>query len=504
MPYPISRQATLQPVQKQRLRRAARAAGEIPMPESHEVLVVSDGVRTYRSDQKRMGPSEEHVLSATSYSIVDMRKDRPIAVQMPIQSDGVEEFTLRVTFRCSVTDPEAVAQSGHADLSELLLAYVKGYHRIRQIGLQHAVEAVALAQDDALTELSIYANAKPPMFYGMHVELLGVEVLNPAKVLEEKQQQEEQLKEHRRKHFEMELERETIERRRAFEQVDLKYTRDRTLADQRFETDLDREKTDYAHEKRQRDLAADLRHAQIFARETADDPYAVISYALARGELNSGELLRRIDQVDQRRQEIEQEDRQRRHAWETANDDREWEAHKDRLAFEREMALKRQELETTREGRGWELRREEVRLKIENENRLQQFELGREDRDWERRKDELRLEQEKELRLQQLQSARDERDWADRKVRQEWQQEKERYELQMVLEREKDRREAKLSLLRGLIERGHTDQIPMNEVVEQMIGELAVSEPSIEPPSPADHPPALETSSDQVPERDGD
>ncbi|MGW4472990.1 hypothetical protein ACWENQ_25275 [Nonomuraea sp. NPDC004354] len=531
MPYPISSSASLRPVERQRWRKAARAVDEIPMPLPHEVVVLAVGGGHVRSDEKSLGPADEHVVNATGYSVVDMRKDQPVEVDLTLPSSGLDEFLLRVIFTCSVTDPITVARNGHTDLAVPLQAYVKGYHRIHQLGLDHPIEARASVQDDALTELSIYSQAQPPLVSGMLVRLAAIEVLTPDEVIAEKRAAEQEAKDHERKRREMAFEhdltarRRTYEmddlrqehdltvrrrayqmddlqqehdltaRRRGYEMDDLQHEQDRTRVERRFAHELDREETEFELEQRQRRLAADLRHARTFHEETGSDPYAVISYAVARGELSSTELMRRLDEAEQVRRNLDEQERRRRLEWEADRDKREWEAFQEVRAFERQKELRAQELDAAQDEREFELRKEGLRLGQEKESRQQEWELSREDRTWARHKEEFQLQWEKEQRAQQLEAAKEERDhelrkeelrlkqeqeqlkqqlaaqreqreWEAGRAQQDWEREKERQEILIAQENRQN-----LATLTGkAIDRGLADHSDMGQfLIEQLI-----------------------------------
>ncbi|MBF8188622.1 hypothetical protein ITP53_23415 [Nonomuraea sp. K274] len=509
--YPIISQDLLPPVDKRGLfglRGRARPAADIPKARTHEAVVVTDGVTYTSGKQRRLSGDDEHLVNATSYCVVDMTRDKPITVQLALQSSGVDQFTLRVTFACTVTDEITVAQVGHRDLDEAVLAYLKGYHRLYQLGLEHPIDAVLKVQDDAQIELGVYAQTCEPKFRGMDVRLSSVEVLTPAAVLEEQRKLEERLKAHEQQERELELERALRTKQRSYEQDDQidahRFTRelareegetererlDRLTRERRLTRDHEREEADFTHEQRQGDLAAELRRGRMLGEEVARDPYAAISLAMARGELSPSELMRRADEETRRRREEDQAERLAQRERLHLQLDREWEEDTAGRHHKRQLETSRQELEAKLAERDSDHGHERIRLEMERESRLQQWDVtreerqrehdmeklrlehttqtaqqqlaaGREDTELEWTRERVRLEHQKTLRQQDLENLREERKWKDEKEQQAWEREQNARD-----------RELKMQIAQSLINRGQGDHTDLTEVIFSVLQDV--------------------------------
>lgn len=509
--YPIIRQDLLPPPDKRGflgLGGYVRSGSDLPTARTHEALVVTDGVTFTSGKQRRLSGGDEYMVNATSYCLVDMTCDKPIVVQLPLQSSGVDQFTLRVTFACTVTDEILVAQVGHRDLDEAVLAYLKGYHRLYRLGLEHPIDAVLKVQDDTQIELGVYATTSPPAFPGMQVRLSSIEVLTPAAVLEEQRELEERSKEHERRQRELELEREFKSKQRSYERDDQledqlflremaheqgeteRERQERAARERRMVRDQEREEADFADEQRQRGLAAELRRGRMFAEEIARDPYAAISLALARGQLSPAELMRRVDEDTRRLREEERADRIAQQDRLHLQLDREWEEERaarhhrrqlenaqqehaarleerdadhthERLRLDMERESRQQQWEVIREERNQEHDMERLRLEHATQMAQQQLAAGREgaDREWERER--IKLDHAKDLRQQDLENLREERKWKDEKEREAWERE------QRVRERE-----LKMQITQSLINRGQGDHIDLTEVIFSVLQDV--------------------------------
>ncbi|WP_214108553.1 hypothetical protein [Acrocarpospora catenulata] len=525
--YPIITQAALGSAGKRwafGLGARVRAADEIPSPLAHEAVVLTDGVNYTSSKHKRLDRRAAATVNATSYCVVDMTRDKLLPVQLPLQSSGLDEFTLRVTFACTVNDEIVVAKVGHRDLTDALLTYLKGYHKLYQLGLQHPIESVHIVQEDAQLELSVYTHASPMVLLGMQVELSSVEVLTPAGVLDEQRKLEERLREHKRRQHEIDLERELQTKQRSYERDDKldehRFTRElsreegetererleRKARESRMIRDHQREEYEFDHEQSQRALAAKLRQAKMFGQETADDPYAVISYAVASGELNSTELIRRLDEDARRRRDDELRAEQAREDRVNLRIEREWEYELDERRHQHELERRQQEIDASAAERSNDLERDRVRLDIERESDSRNWEATREDRAWTRKNEKLRLEHdialaqqqieasrrdqdrqweqeqarlahERELRAQELASKRDEYRWRDEKEQKAWEREQKAREQERAERREAESRKLKAQIAQTLIERGHVDHTGMADVILSVVQDITNASP---------------------------
>ncbi|MEV6526356.1 RNA polymerase sigma factor, partial [Longispora sp. NPDC051575] len=111
--YPIITQQYLNPVPDRGflgMGKKVRALDEVPKPHAHQVLVYRVGGR-YVLDSSRLGMESEDVLAADHVTLVDVGRDRPVTVRLTIPSAEAADFTLQVTFVCTVNDAVRVVQN---------------------------------------------------------------------------------------------------------------------------------------------------------------------------------------------------------------------------------------------------------------------------------------------------------------------------------------------------------------------------------------------------------
>ncbi|MGW4638139.1 hypothetical protein ACWEN6_06415 [Sphaerisporangium sp. NPDC004334] len=453
-PYPINAQSRLLPVEKRSrfgFGTRRRPISEIPMPLPHQVVVLSDGSRFDGSDRKPLGSREHHVINATSYSVIDITRERPVAVRVCVPSSGADEFTLEVTFACTVTDPATVAKSGHRDLTIPLQTYLKSYHRLHQIGLRQSTAEVADVKDNAIIELGIYAEAKPPIFAGMHVQIASVEVLTPEDVREERRAAERRRREHEKQQEELDQRHELTVRRRNHEKYEewdeLQYTYRRAEQERRFSRELDREDEEYRQDKEHSRSAALLDDVKMY-RDALSDDRDIELLSMVAGRMNEGDfVLRRDRELEHRRAEdadVRRENAERDRILE----ERRWEERQERLRAEHAERMRAQELESER-----------IRQEREEQRERLRGDLVRDERDREERKETRQLEYDKEIRARELKASRRRQEREDR-----------REDLQLQQQREMKNEESRADLARELVKRGHLDQTPLGEfVVEQLV-----------------------------------
>ena len=114
MNYPIIKSGSLEPSPRRGLLglgRRYRDGSEVPKADAHHVLVYRVN-GDYLVDRGRLRLDDEQVLNATFVSVVDMRLGAPVVVEIPVPSRDASQFTMRVTFGCTVKDPLAVVRNG--------------------------------------------------------------------------------------------------------------------------------------------------------------------------------------------------------------------------------------------------------------------------------------------------------------------------------------------------------------------------------------------------------
>jgi hypothetical protein len=180
-PYPIVEQRPLDPAQtkgKFFWRKEYREHGELPRPNAHQVFVYRvDGEYVLDSAQRRL--DEEQVVRATHVSLVDLTRDAEVIVELAIPSAEADDFTMRVTFVCTVTNAVSVVREGRGDAQTLLRAYLKSHHRIFELGLEYRLLQINDVRRDVNAQVKAFTTLKPPVISGIAVELRSVEVLTP-------------------------------------------------------------------------------------------------------------------------------------------------------------------------------------------------------------------------------------------------------------------------------------------------------------------------------------
>jgi hypothetical protein len=184
-PYPIVLQRPLSPVAKSGilgLGTKRRAWEEVPLPKPDQVRVyLVDGRHVI--DHGRLELDDETVVRATSISIVDLTRNREVPVELTIPSADAKQFTVRVTFHCTVIEPDTVVRVGHGDATSVLLGYLHNYQKLFQLGLDHKISAINRVRLFVQTQMEAYYQHVRPDTPGMQVILANVEVLTPEELV---------------------------------------------------------------------------------------------------------------------------------------------------------------------------------------------------------------------------------------------------------------------------------------------------------------------------------
>jgi hypothetical protein len=464
--YPIIEERLLDPTPRRGMfgmGRQVRDGAQLPKPAAHQVLVYRVAGE-FVLDPARLGRSDAEVVNATNVSVVDMRRDVEVAVQLPIPSGEASEFTVVVTFVCCVTDAVTVVRDGQSDAQAVLHAYLRGHRKIFELGLDHHMAEINEVRRMVNAQVTAYTTIKPPLIAGMSATLASVEVLTPQELAEFEKTRRGQRESHTLRREQQDYEhRLLVEQRLGDQQLgkigqqhdhDLQIRQHKqdmlVAADrQRFEQMMSAERQKSAHE-----LEAQRR---TFARQEAAEAAAllhsyddVLRLAYASGEVDATKLA-----------ELLQADRD--HA----------------------EGLRRAELERTREDedRRRQEEREDLLLQCgwEREDRAAEREAERQDRQWQREQ-ELRMAEERRRDAQQQKL------WTrEDALRRE------------VAEREEKQRrlDVSLNMLREVANHGHLDMVSVN--VERLIAEIL---PPVEGLAAPDERAEIETG--RVLEHDGD
>ncbi|WP_031159217.1 hypothetical protein [Streptosporangium roseum] len=454
--YPITALDTLAPAagRSRFWRRGSvqRKADAVPYPLPHEVVVLRVGRKLVRADDGTPKDRDQDLAAATSYCVVDMTRERPVILEMQVPSEGgLQDFTLRATFACTVRDPLRIAEGGRRDIREALLTYVKSCDGIQHLGMEYGIEAVREAHRRFRSALDTYARTRPPVFTGMMVELTAVEVLTPAEIMEE-QRRDESLRRQREKeraleeeniaaqsHIEklqQELETQRIELQERLHRQKTAFDQERQIVEREFGWKM---QYDEAEEKRRRDYRQrtfDIDEGLRLHEAVGTDPDKIEAMTRVQGGLSAGDHLARSDERERLRREKEEEDLRWR---------RETEREQSRWGRDWEVTRAEWERDDNRDGIQWQRRRQaEARQRAQEiEDRKAAAEAG--------------AGAEVRRRAQELE---------DRKAVAE-------AEARRRAEEIEDREAAaQLELVRILVERGHTDQGSMIEHVQRLADEL--------------------------------
>lgn len=152
--------------------RRQRSPDELPQRAAHHAVV-------YRVDGRYvLGSGDADVVGADRVSLVDVRREVPVTVEMSIPSADAGEFHLRVTFACTVTDPVAVVRE-NVQAAQSILDYLQRDSRLGRLGLDLRMEEVNRLRRDVSARVRAYTEVIPPDVRGLDVRLLAVEVPAP-------------------------------------------------------------------------------------------------------------------------------------------------------------------------------------------------------------------------------------------------------------------------------------------------------------------------------------
>ncbi|MEO3765373.1 hypothetical protein [Streptomyces sp. B8F3] len=176
MNYPVIAEHILATVQSGWWSRRRRREDVPPLPPGAVyVFRVGGNYRTF-PDGMVFDPSHPDVLDASSVSLVDCRA-RLVNVerQLPSLSEA-DNFTLRASFTCQVTDATVIAQRGTLDVTDALRAYLMGDSDLPRVSAGHRVEEVNAVRAEAGHRMAAYSAIVPPRVAGMSVEFVSAEV----------------------------------------------------------------------------------------------------------------------------------------------------------------------------------------------------------------------------------------------------------------------------------------------------------------------------------------
>jgi len=388
--------------------RKRRNPDELPRAGAHEVWVYRVDGR-YIVDRGELQREDDQVLRADLVSLVNMGVGVPISVDLAIPSAEANDFTVRVTFACTVTDPGRVVRE-NLSAHSTILAYLRRDSKLSHLALDYRMSDVNRLRRDAAARVRAYAEVRPLDVSGMQMWLVGVDVLTPKdlETFEAKRRQVEtehlldaQKRGYRQnREIDDELHTQNLagrqrEGRHQMDHEEQEHSHVSSVRQQRHEQRLQAEQWEFA--RREIEFAFDA-----YGR----DPVKALIYAQARGEINAKELAERMD-ADGKEQQ----------AYTHGQLDLDREDDRKALDFDREE---------TREER-----------RAAREERVQQSREQREDR----------LRESREAREDRLRDSREEREDRNKQL------------------------ELKLEVLRELARKGHLDMV--NVSVDQLVADIS-------------------------------
>ncbi|MFI6705502.1 hypothetical protein ACIBF7_03660 [Nonomuraea sp. NPDC050478] len=193
MNYPVITQVSLDPVARLRfLSKPRRPISSLPRQLPHQRLVFEyDG--TFVLGDRRLRGDEPHVLHGASVSVVDVAKDHPVTVRVPINSAGAHDFMVAVQFRCTVDEPIEVVRAGLTDVTEHLLTYIRAYPKLFELGRSFEPHDVHRLWTVVHAQVKAYATVVPCVLTGMSAEFAGLDVYAPDEIAQGRRRYETSL-----------------------------------------------------------------------------------------------------------------------------------------------------------------------------------------------------------------------------------------------------------------------------------------------------------------------
>ncbi|MET4923282.1 hypothetical protein P3L51_13115 [Streptomyces sp. PSRA5] len=176
MNYPVIAEHILATVQGTWWSRRRRRDDVPPLPTGAVYVFRVGG--NYRPFPEGMvfDPSHPDVLDGSSVSLVDTRA-RLVEVERTLPSvSEADNFTVRASFTCQVTDPTVIARQGVIDVTVPLRAYLMGDGDLPRVSAGHRVEEVNAVRTEVSHRMTAYSAIVPPRVAGMSVEFVSAEV----------------------------------------------------------------------------------------------------------------------------------------------------------------------------------------------------------------------------------------------------------------------------------------------------------------------------------------
>ena len=179
--YPILEEHRLPTIARGRLRGARRDPQSLPQPRANAALVAVSGQRFQELPPlSNFRGSEDVLVAASDIIVVDTSPATLITSEFSVASaDLGQEFSVSLTFACTVEDVLTVAREAPRDLSETLGQQYRDDRKLARMGLAHKIEQLASFRADAKARIAARARNKPPQIPGMNIVFKGADVAMP-------------------------------------------------------------------------------------------------------------------------------------------------------------------------------------------------------------------------------------------------------------------------------------------------------------------------------------
>jgi hypothetical protein len=176
-----------------------RNPGDIPKIKPHEVLVWRVGSR-YVVDRRELRAHDDILVRASSVSVVSVRPDTEVEVSFEIDSQDAAKFAVKVTFICSVLDAVVVVRDGQVNAADALIAYLRGYQDLFDLGLEHQVKEINKIRTKMAVQVKSFMTLRPPKIPGMVITSATVQIETPNVLVDIGKLADQQLIELQRQH----------------------------------------------------------------------------------------------------------------------------------------------------------------------------------------------------------------------------------------------------------------------------------------------------------------
>lgn len=366
--YPVVEYKTLLPARQRGplgILGRRRDLDELPVMQAHHVRVFRVGGE-YVLDNGRRQLDDELVVDASDVSVVDLTRNAPVQVELGIPSAEGTDFTVRVSFVCTVTDAIAVVRDGQRDAALGLLHYLRSHHRIFELGLDRDFAQINEVRRTVKAQVEAFTQLKPPQISGLTVALSSVEVLTPEELAELHRKLHQQEREHALAYG---TERYGFELKRSQARNESALQRER----REFEQGETWDGREFQHRLAAKDRTWAIETHEVLTQYLQGDPRATAAWAAATGEISTKELLG-LQQADREREAARADEAAQREQADRHSDRR-----LTREELEADRAWKRQQVEADRawkrEERARQLELEERRASASRQDR--QAELDR-------------------------------------------------------------------------------------------------------------------------------